>query len=327
MERRGRAARRRARAGGGRAALEEAAARVEALEALDPYYRAHACADGFVALACLNTAQRLRVGELFGLEDPFAGNPQAAPADADEHRRRSAHVRAVEDAFARLSVREAVDALSARGVPTGEVRSLDQLFDDEQVRANGLVQTVEQPGVGPCACSAARSRSTGGPRRAAARPRARPARPGAPGRTAAAMKVVTDLPRAVRRIDHVWIPMSDGARLGARIWLPEDAEADPVPAILEYLPYRKGDGTAHRDEPRHAYFAGHGYAVLRVDLRGSGESDGLLHDEYLPQEQEDALEVLRWIAAQPWSTGAVGMFGISWGGFNGLQVAAHAPPS
>ena len=133
----------------GRVALEEAAARVEALEALDPYYRAHACADGFVALACLNTPQRLRVSELFGLEDPFAGNPQAAPADADERRRRSAHVRAVEDAFARLSVRETVDALCARGVPAGEVRSLDQLFDDDQVRANGLVQTVDQPGAGP----------------------------------------------------------------------------------------------------------------------------------------------------------------------------------
>jgi uncharacterized protein len=140
------------------------------------------------------------------------------------------------------------------------------------------------------------------------------------------MRVVSDLPRPVRRIDHVWIPMADGTRLGARIWLPEDAEQEPVPAILEYIPYRKGDGTAPRDWPRHVYFAGHGYAVLRVDLRGSGESDGLLHDEYLPLEQEDALEVLRWIAAQPWSTGAVGMFGISWGGFNGLQVAAHAPP-
>lgn len=140
------------------------------------------------------------------------------------------------------------------------------------------------------------------------------------------MRVVTDLPRRVRRIDHEWILLADGTRLAARIWLPEDAEADPVPAILEYLPYRKGDGTAPRDEPRHAYFAGHGYAVLRVDLRGSGESDGLLHDEYLPQEQEDALELLRWIAAQPWCTGAVGMFGISWGGFNGLQVAAHRPP-
>ena len=140
------------------------------------------------------------------------------------------------------------------------------------------------------------------------------------------MRVVTDLPRPVRVMDHVWIPLSDGIRLGARIWLPEDAEDDPVPAILEYLPYRKGDGTATRDQPRHAYFAGHGYAVLRVDIRGSGESGGLLPDEYLPQEQQDALEVLEWIAAQPWSTGAVGMFGISWGGFNGLQVAAHAPP-
>ena len=140
------------------------------------------------------------------------------------------------------------------------------------------------------------------------------------------MRVVEDLPRPVRRIDHEWIPLDDGTRLGSRIWLPEDAERDPVPAILEYLPYRKGDGTAIRDEPRHAYFAGHGYAVLRVDMRGSGESDGLLHDEYTPQEQQDALEVLRWIAAQPWCTGNVGMFGISWGGFNGLQLAALRPP-
>ena len=140
------------------------------------------------------------------------------------------------------------------------------------------------------------------------------------------MRIVTDLPRPVRTIDHLWIPLSDGTRLGARIWLPEDAEANPVPGVLEYIPYRKGDGTTTRDQPRHAYFAGHGYAVLRVDLRGSGESDGLLHDEYLPQEQQDAVEVLSWIGDQPWCTGAIGMFGISWGGFNGLQVAAHAPP-
>jgi predicted acyl esterase len=140
------------------------------------------------------------------------------------------------------------------------------------------------------------------------------------------MRVVTDLPRPVRTLDHVWIPLADGTRLGARIWLPEDAERDPVPAILEYIPYRKGDGTAPRDWTRHPYFAGHGYAAVRVDLRGSGESGGLLHDEYLPLEQADALEVLRWLADQPWCTGSVGMFGISWGGFNGLQVAAHAPP-
>ena len=140
------------------------------------------------------------------------------------------------------------------------------------------------------------------------------------------MRVIASLPRPVRRIDHTWIPLEDGTRLGARIWLPEDADSDPVPAVLEYIPYRKGDGTAARDQRQHAYIAGHGYAVLRVDLRGSGESGGLLTDEYLPLEQEDALEVLRWIAAQPWCTGAVGMFGISWGGFNGLQVAARRPP-
>jgi putative CocE/NonD family hydrolase len=140
------------------------------------------------------------------------------------------------------------------------------------------------------------------------------------------MRIVSELPRPVRVVPNLWIPLSDGCRLAARVWLPEDAERDPVPAILEYLPYRKSDGTAERDAPRHSYLAGHGYAVLRVDLRGTGDSDGILLDEYLPQEQDDALEVLRWIAAQPWCSGRIGMFGISWGGFNGLQVAARRPP-
>ncbi len=121
--------------------------------------------------------------------------------------------------------------------------------------------------------------------------------------------------------------MSDGVRLSARIWLPEDAEAEPVPALLEYLPYRKDDETAARDAVRHPYLAGHGYAAVRVDLRGSGDSDGLLLDEYLPQEQFDAVEAIEWLAEQPWCSGAVGMFGISWGGFNALQVAARQPPA
>jgi predicted acyl esterase len=121
--------------------------------------------------------------------------------------------------------------------------------------------------------------------------------------------------------------MSDGTRLATRIWLPEDADAHPVPAILEYLPYRKGDAFAARDARHHAYFAGFGYAGVRVDLRGSGDSDGILLDEYLPQEQDDALEVIAWLAGQPWCSGAVGMLGISWGGFNGLQVAARRPPA
>lgn len=139
------------------------------------------------------------------------------------------------------------------------------------------------------------------------------------------MRVRSDYPRTVREIPNVWIPLADGARLAARVWLPEDAETDPVPAILEYVPYRKDDWTWPRDTRMHPYVAGHGYACVRVDLRGSGGSDGILEDEYLPLEQDDALQVIDWLAEQPWCTGAVGMIGISWGGFNGLQVAARRP--
>ena len=140
------------------------------------------------------------------------------------------------------------------------------------------------------------------------------------------MRIKKDFPRRVGEVKPFWIPLADGTRLAAGVWLPDDAEDDPVPAILEYIPYRRADWTWARDEPIHRYFAGHGYASVRVDLRGSGDSDGLLLDEYLQQEQDDAVEVLRWIGEQPWCTGRVGMFGISWGGFNGLQVAARRPP-
>lgn len=140
------------------------------------------------------------------------------------------------------------------------------------------------------------------------------------------MKTVTDLPRAVTMVEHLHIPLSDGTRLAARLWRPEGAERDPVPAILEYIPYRKRDSTRARDDVMHHYFAGHGYACLRVDLRGSGDSEGVLEDEYLQQELDDGVEVIRWLAEQPWCNGAVGMIGISWGGFNGLQIAAMRPP-
>jgi putative CocE/NonD family hydrolase len=136
-----------------------------------------------------------------------------------------------------------------------------------------------------------------------------------------------DFPRSVREIEHTWIPLSDGCRLAARIWLPEDAAEDPVPAVLEYLPYRKNDGTAIRDTARQPYLAGFGYAAVRVDMRGTGESDGLITDEYTKREEDDAVEVVAWLAEQPWCTGAVGMWGISWGGFNALQVAARRPPA
>ena len=140
------------------------------------------------------------------------------------------------------------------------------------------------------------------------------------------MRIRTDFPRRIREIPNTWIELADGCRLAARIWLPEDAEDDPVPAVLEYIPYRKSDGTAVRDSVRHPWLAGHGYAAVRVDMRGSGDSNGVLHNEYLPQEQDDALEVLAWLAAQPWCTGALGIIGKSWGGFNGLQIAARRPP-
>jgi uncharacterized protein len=139
------------------------------------------------------------------------------------------------------------------------------------------------------------------------------------------VKTTTSLPSRVRTIEHTWIPMRDGTRLAARIWLPEDAHQTPVPAILEYIPYRKRDMTRIRDAQMHPYVAGHGYACVRVDLRGSGESEGVLTDEYLPQELEDGEDVIHWLAEQPWCSGAVGMIGISWGGFNGLQIAARRP--
>ncbi len=130
---------------------------------------------------------------------------------------------------------------------------------------------------------------------------------------------------AVREVENVWISLADGTKLAARLWLP--ADPSPVPAILEYLPYRKRDGTYDRDALAHPWFAAHGYAGVRVDIRGSGESDGLLGDEYSAQELADALEVIAWIARQDWCSGAVGMMGISWGGFNALQVAALRPPA
>ncbi len=141
------------------------------------------------------------------------------------------------------------------------------------------------------------------------------------------MKIVTEFPRPVRIEEHFWIPLSDGIRLAARMWLPEDAEQDPVPAILEFIPYRKRDSTRARDDLMHHYFAGHGYACVRVDLRGSGDSEGVLKDEYLQQELDDGIEVIRWLSKQAWCRGDVGMIGISWGGFNGLQIAALRPPA
>ena len=140
-----------------------------------------------------------------------------------------------------------------------------------------------------------------------------------------AMKTVNEFPRKVVENPDMGIVMPDGTRLSARIWMPEDALDRPVPAILELIPYRKRDGTIHRDEISHPWFAGNGYAAIRVDIRGNGESEGLMTDEYAAQELQDGCDIIQWLSEQPWCNGNVGMMGISWGGFNGLQVAALNP--
>lgn len=133
--------------------------------------------------------------------------------------------------------------------------------------------------------------------------------------------------RAFTILENEWITLRDGTRLAARIWMPEGAEADPVPAVLEFLPYRKRSGTEARDDSTYPVFAAAGIAGIRVDIRGSGESEGVIDGEYTSLELANACEVIEWIAAQPWSNGSVGMMGISWGGFNCLQVAAMRPPA
>ncbi|MFD1984351.1 CocE/NonD family hydrolase [Mesorhizobium newzealandense] len=129
-------------------------------------------------------------------------------------------------------------------------------------------------------------------------------------------------PRKVREIENIWIPMSDGTKIAARIWLPEDAEHSPVPVLMDYIPYRKREDTSGM----YPYLASYGYACVRPDIRGSGDSEGLPQDEYVKQEQDDGVEIIAWLARRPWCTGKVGMFGLSWGGFSALQMAARRPP-
>ena len=122
------------------------------------------------------------------------------------------------------------------------------------------------------------------------------------------MQVRSEFPFKIIEEPDLAIVLSDGCRLSARVWRAEGAGR--VPAVLEYIPYRKRDGTLPRDEIMHAYVAGHGYACVRVDMRGTGDSEGLIQDEYTPQELADACEVIAWLAAQDWCSGAVGMMAI-----------------
>ncbi|MGW5419223.1 CocE/NonD family hydrolase [Streptomyces sp. NPDC003943] len=135
-------------------------------------------------------------------------------------------------------------------------------------------------------------------------------------------RIRTDFPYETRQTD-VLIPMPDGKELYARVWRPLTDE--PVPALLEYLPYRLTDGTAPRDRQRHPWYAGHGYASVRVDIRGHGNSDGLPGDAHDTTELADGVAVVNWLAEQEWCSGRVGMIGLGWGGYDALRIATLAP--
>jgi putative CocE/NonD family hydrolase len=126
---------------------------------------------------------------------------------------------------------------------------------------------------------------------------------------------------------NVLLPARDGLKLSANLWLPAPREpGEKFPAILEMIPYRKDDWHYPSDLQRMTYFAQRGFAGCRLDVRGTGSSQGLALDEYTEAETLDGYDAVEWLAAQPWCNGNVGMWGISYGGFTSIQVAALQPP-
>ncbi|MEW2631147.1 CocE/NonD family hydrolase [Streptomyces sp. NPDC048389] len=136
------------------------------------------------------------------------------------------------------------------------------------------------------------------------------------------MRIRTDFPYETVHAD-VRVPLPDRTELHARVWRPVTDE--PVPALLEYAPHRLTDTTAVRDGERHPWYAGHGYASVRVDVRGHGNSGGVPGGEYDAIELADGVAVIEWLSRRPWCDGRVGMFGIGRGGRNALRIAALAP--
>jgi uncharacterized protein len=135
-------------------------------------------------------------------------------------------------------------------------------------------------------------------------------------------------PKYEMLLKEAWIPMPDGVRLAADLYMPSRGSPNrQFPVLLEYLPYRKTESRA-RNYPLYSYFVERGYVIARVDIRGTGNSEGrLIEYEYTDQEQEDGEVVIDWLSKKSWSTGKVGMFGVSWGGFNSIHMAMRNPPA
>ena len=131
------------------------------------------------------------------------------------------------------------------------------------------------------------------------------------------------------RIETAWIAMGDGTRLAATFYKPEPLEkGEKFPVLFEFLPYRKDDGGYIGNYSLYTYFVRRGYIMARVDIRGTGSSEGVFPlREYSEQELDDAVEIIAFLSKMPGSNGRVGMWGISWGGFNAIQVAMRQPPA
>ena len=132
-------------------------------------------------------------------------------------------------------------------------------------------------------------------------------------------------------VETVWdarIPARDGVELSANLWLPRPAAGtlERFPAVLEMIPYGKDSWRRNADIARGTYLARRGYVLCRVDVRGTGSSGGVAVDEYTEAETLDGYDAVEWLAAQAWCDGAVGMWGISYGGFTAIQVAKLRPP-
>ena len=110
----------------------------------------------------------------------------------------------------------------------------------------------------------------------------------------------------------LFLPAADGTRLAITLYRP--AGDGPFATLLEALPYRMNDVTSSYADGYVRFATEGNFAVVRMDLRGTGNSAGVLGDEYPDIERSDLRDVIEWIAAQPWSNGKVGMLGTSYSG-------------